>query len=188
MMTWPQVCASLLLLAGISGCVVGPNYQPPQIPVPSAWSEGQLHGAEARAAATAQWWTTFKDPGLEALIGSAVQSNLDLRTAAARVREARAQRGIVAGDLWPTINVSGSYTRQQRSENVVTLPSGAVSSGTGGGGNLTQDLFQTGFDATWEIDLFGGVRRSIEAADADLAASQEALRYTLVSLLAEAAR
>jgi multidrug efflux system outer membrane protein len=186
-MTWQHVCAGLVLLAGIGGCMVGPTYRPPQVAVPAAWSEGPPTGAEARTAAIAQWWTTFKEPMLESLIARAVQSNLDLRTAAARVREARALRGVTAADLWPTINVSGSYTRQRSRESAFTLPSGAVS-GAAGGGNLTQDLFQTGFDASWEIDLFGSVRRSIEAADADLAASQEALRDTLVSLLAEVAR
>jgi outer membrane protein, multidrug efflux system len=186
-MTWQHVCAGLVLLASIGGCMVGPNYRPPQVAVPAAWSEGPPDGAKARTAAIAQWRTTFKEPMLESLIARALQSNLDLRTAAARVREARALRGITAADLWPTIAVSGSYTRQRRSENAFTLPSGAVS-GAAGGGNLTQDLFQTGFDASWEIDLFGSVRRSIEAANADLAASQEALRDTLVSLLAEVAR
>jgi outer membrane protein, multidrug efflux system len=186
-MIWQHVCAGLVLLASISGCMVGPTYRPPQVAVPAAWSEGPPNGAKARTAAIARWWTTFKEPMLESLIARAIQSNLDLRTAAARVREARALRGVTAADLWPTIDVSGSYTRQRSSENAFTLPSGAVS-GAASGRNLTQDLFQTGFDASWEIDLFGGVRRAIEAADADLAASQEALRDTLVSLLAEVAR
>src|SRR6266511_4714611 len=124
MMMWQRMCTGLLLLASISGCVVGPNYRPPQVPVPVAWSEAQPRAAEARTAAMSQWWTTFHDPVLESLIARAVQSNWDLRTAAARVREARAQRGVVAADLWPLINVSGSYTRQRRSENVPVLPSG----------------------------------------------------------------
>ncbi len=190
-MMWQRMCTGLLLLASISGCVVGPNYRPPQVPVPVAWSEAQPRAAEARTAAMSQWWTTFHDPVLESLIARAVQSNWDLRTAAARVREARAQRGVVAADLWPLINVSGSYTRQRRSENVPVLPSGAVSSTTGGvkpSSQVEQNLFQSGFDASWELDLFGGVRRSIEAANAGLAAAQEALRNTLVSLLAEVAR
>jgi NodT family efflux transporter outer membrane factor (OMF) lipoprotein len=175
--------------------MVGPNYRASQAPVPATWSEAQPAGAEAREAEIAQWWTTFKDPMLESLVARAVQSNWDLRTAAGRLREARALRGVAAADLWPTINTSGSYTRQRASENAIPLSLGAPSSGAPGGSTsflqglkLEQDLFQTGFDASWEIDLFGGVRRSIEAADADLAASQEALRDTLVSLLAEVAR
>ena len=189
-MTWQHMGAGLLLLASLGGCTVGPNYHAPQVPVPTTWSEGQPAGAEGQAAVTAQWWTTFKDALLESLIARAVQANLDLHTAAARVREARAQRGVTAADLWPTLNVSGSYTRQRASEHARTLPSGAASSAAGGSSSvpLEQNLFQTGFDARWETDLFGGVRRSIEAATADLAASQEGLRDTLVSVLAEVAR
>jgi NodT family efflux transporter outer membrane factor (OMF) lipoprotein len=146
----------------------------------------------ARAAVTAQWWTTFQDPLLESLITRAVQANRDLRTAEARVREARALRGVTASDLGPTINVSGPYARQRVSENALTLPSSTGGNSTSSGGTPffkpEQDLFQTGFDARWEIDLFGGVRRSIEAANADLAASQEGLRDTLVFVLAEVAR
>jgi len=159
------------------------------MPVPDAWSGAST---AARAAVAVQWWTTFQDPLLESLITRAVQANRDLRTAEARVREARALRGVAAADLGPTINVSGSYTRQRFSENALTLPSGTSSNSTPSGGISSfepeQDLFQTGFDARWEIDLFGGVRRSIEAANADLAASQEGLRDTLVSVLAEVAR
>jgi NodT family efflux transporter outer membrane factor (OMF) lipoprotein len=189
MMKWLQMCGALLLVAGINGCMVGPNYRPPSVPVPDAWSEASTQ--EKRAAVTAQWWTTFQDPVLESLITRAVQANRDLRTAAGRVREARALRRLAAGNLGPTINVSGAYTRQRFSENALTLPSGTGSGGTSGAGSPSfqreQDLFQTGFDASWEIDLFGGVRRSIEAANADLAAAREGLRDTLVSVLAEVA-
>jgi multidrug efflux system outer membrane protein len=195
MMTWLQVCTGLLLVAGLSGCMVGPNYHAPQVPVPAAWSEAQPGTAKAGAAVMAQWWTTFKDPLLESLIARAVVSNWDLRTAVGRVREARAQRVVAGANLWPSINVSGSYTRQRSSENAIPLSLGGISGGTNGaptpflqGLKLDQDLFQAGFDASWEIDLFGDVRRSIEAADADRAASQEAARNTLVSLLAEVAR
>lgn len=132
---------------------------------------------------------------LESLIARAVQSNWDLRTAEGRVREARALRGVAGADLWPAIDVSGSYTRQRASENAIPLALGGVGGSTSGapapflrGLKLDQDLFQTGFDASWEVDLFGGVRRAIEAADADLAASQDNLRDALVSLLAEVAR
>jgi multidrug efflux system outer membrane protein len=179
----------------LSGCMVGPNYRAPQAPVPAAWSEAQQGAAKAGAAPMTQWWTTFKDPLLDSLIARAVQSNWDLRTAAGRVREARAQRGVAGADLWPTIDASGSYTRQRASENAIPLSLGGASNGTSGGPapflqglKLDQDLFQTGFDASWEVDLFGGVRRSIKAPDADLEASQDNLGDTLVSLLAEVAR
>lgn len=193
-MTRQYVWTVLLLAAGLTGCMVGPNYRTPQTLVPASWSEEQ-HGAEVRTAATAHWWTTFKDPLLESLITRAVQANWDLRTAVGRVREAHALRGVAGADLWPTVNASGSYTRQRSSENAIPLSLGGSNAGASGapspflqGLELDQDLFRTGFDASWELDLFGDVRRAIEAADADLAASQEALRDTLVSLVAEVAR
>src|SRR5882762_8211162 len=115
MMRWLQMCGGLLLVAGVSGCTVGPHYRPPSVSVPDAWSEASTQAA--REAVTAQWWTTFQDPLLESLITRAVQANRDLRTAEARVREARALRGLAAGELGPTMNVSGSYTRQRSREN-----------------------------------------------------------------------
>jgi NodT family efflux transporter outer membrane factor (OMF) lipoprotein len=150
------------------------------------------NGATTQPQQIAQWWKTFNDPGLDSLIARAIQSNLDLRLAAARVRESRALRGVAAADLWPTINVAGSYARNRRSENVLPAQIGSVNGSTATGaappGKLEQDLFQSGFDASWEVDLFGGVRRAIEAADADLAASVEDLRAVLVTLLSEVAR
>jgi outer membrane protein TolC len=106
--------------------MVGPNYRAPQAPVPASWAEAQPGGAEVRAAAIAQWWTTFKDPVLESFIGRAMQSNWELRTAEARVREARALRGVAGADLWPTIDASGSYTRQRASENAIPFSLGGV--------------------------------------------------------------
>jgi outer membrane protein, multidrug efflux system len=184
--------AGLLLLVGIMGCTVGPNFRMPDMRLPATWSEVPQNGVTTQPLHMAQWWKTFNDPGLDALIERAVQSNLDLRLAQARMRESRALRGVAAADLWPTIDVSGSYARNRRSENVSAAQggpaNGSPASGGAAFGKLEQDLFQSGFDASWEVDLFGGVRRSIEAADADLAASVEDLRDVLVTLLAEVAR
>jgi outer membrane protein, multidrug efflux system len=191
-MRMPRLTGGLLLLLGIVGCTVGPNYRRPDVQVPATWSEGSDHDVTTQPRDIARWWKTFNDPELDGLIERAVQSNLDLRLAAARVREARALRGIAASDLGPTINVSGAYTRNRQSENVLPAQVGSLNGGSATGaapsGTLEQDLFQAGFDASWEIDLFGGVRRSIEAADADVAASVEDLRDVLVTLLSEVAR
>jgi NodT family efflux transporter outer membrane factor (OMF) lipoprotein len=191
-MRTPHFAGGLLFLLGIVGCTVGPNYRRPDVQVPATWSAGSDADVTKQPREIARWWKTFNDPELDELIGRVVQSNLDLRLAAARVREARALRGIAASDLWPMINVSGSYTRHRQSEHVSPVQVGSLngSSGTGAApsGSLEQDLFQAGFDASWEIDLFGGVRRSIEAADADVAASVEELRDVLVTLLSEVTR
>lgn len=171
--------AGLALLA--VACTVGPNYRRPELPVPSAWKEAQEKGVDTRSAELTRWWTAFNDPLLNSLVERAVQSNLDLRLAEARIREARASRAVTAADGWPTVDVSGSYGRIRESEN------GPLSEIPGGGGR-EQDLFTTGFDASWEIDVFGGVRRSVEAADASVEASVEDWRDTLVTLLGDVAR
>lgn len=157
----------------LSGCAaVGPDYQPPQPEIPAAWHEP---GGIAPAAAEDQgrWWTLFHDPRLDSLMTQAAAANPDLKKAAARIREARAERVIAAA----TGSVAGAaeVSHSRRSDN-----------GSSSGGS--QDLFQLGFDAAWELDLFGGVRRAVEAAEASLAAAEEDRRDVLVSLQAEVAR
>ena len=110
---------------------------------------------------------------LTRLIGEAVEGNLDLKVAAARLREARARRGISSADRFPTIDAGGSAIRSRSSEET--------------GSGQENNLYSVGFDASWEVDIFGGIRRAIEAADADVAASREDLYDVLVSLAAEVA-
>ena len=166
-----------LTLGMLAGCVtVGPDYIPPQTMISPAWTtplQGGLAGQGTDPQTLATWWKTLNDRELTALIEQAVAGNRDLKKAAANVREARARRGLSQADLYPTLDASGSVTRSRGSSET--------------GGATTSDLFSAGLDAAWEIDLFGGVRRSIEAADADLQAAGEDLRDTLVSLLAEVA-
>jgi multidrug efflux system outer membrane protein len=179
--------ATLIVLAG--GCAVGPNYEKPQLPVPAGWQEAQQSGVDTRSAELARWWTKFNDPLLDSLVERAVQSNLDLRLAEARIREARASRIVTASGAWPTVDVSGSFTRNHSSENAIGAPAqGAVVAPSGGGANLDQNLYRTEFDANWEIDVFGGVRRSVEAADATIDATVEDRRDVLVTLLGEVAK
>ena len=168
------------------GCMVGPDYHPPKTKVPENF--GELNTPETVKSKTtvgqpdlSKWWTTIEDPVLHSLIERSVKANLDLRIAQARVREARAQRGVVAADLYPTINVGGSYTRQRISE-------GSFATGSTGAIQVEGDLYQAGFDASWEIDVFGGVRRNIEAANADISATIEDRRDVLIILLSEVAR
>jgi outer membrane protein, multidrug efflux system len=168
-----------LLLAAIPGCTVGPHYQRPDTAVPQQWVHADQPGLSAGVVAVLQWWQTLKDPLLDALIERAVHANLDLRIAQARVREARALRGVAAADQFPTVTVSSAYARNRLSENVTTTPKSIAPE---------YDLFQSGFDASWELDLFGRVRRTVEAASADLAATEDNRRDVLVTLLAEVAR
>lgn len=164
----------------VAGCTVGPNYDtPPKMTMPERWTITSEGGITDGQSVEAAWWKSLNDPALDGLIEQAVVSNLDLREATARVREARALRGVVAADAYPQVNVGGGYTHSRESEN----------RGFGfGAAGQDQDLYQAGFDASWEIDVFGRVRRSVEAADADIQAAQEDRRDVMVSLLAEVAR
>jgi NodT family efflux transporter outer membrane factor (OMF) lipoprotein len=172
-----------------AGCSVGPNYQKPDLPVPAAWTEAQQKGVDARSAELARWWSTFDDPLLNSLVERAVRSNLDLRLAEARIREARASRVVTASGAWPTLNVSGSYTRNRASQNGVAVPGeGTVIVPPSGGANLDQNFYQSGFDANWAIDVFGGVRRTRRGGGCDIRRDSEDRRDVLVTLLGEVAR
>jgi NodT family efflux transporter outer membrane factor (OMF) lipoprotein len=181
--------ATLTLGFLAAGCAVGPNYEKPGLSVPATWTEARQNGVDTRAADLAQWWNAFNDPLLNSLVERAVPSNLDLRLAEARIREARAVRIVTASGAWPAVDVSGSYTRNRSSENAIGAPAqGAVIAPIGGGRDLDQNLYRSGFDANWEIDVFGGVRRSVEAADATIDATVEDRRDVLVTLLGEVAK
>jgi NodT family efflux transporter outer membrane factor (OMF) lipoprotein len=156
-------------LISLAGCMVGPDYHSPQTTAPAKWT-GQT-GPQNVSPDTLllQWWTQFNDPNLTSLIERAMKSNLDLRQAEERIRQARANLGVVDAAFWPTANVSASRTRSRASTGIHT------------------NLFQTGLDAAWELDIFGGTRRNIEAAEADLKASIEDRRDVLVTLVSELA-
>jgi multidrug efflux system outer membrane protein len=175
---WKAACrraiySGLLFALVLTGCKVGPNFQPPQTPVPPGWV-GPLPPPAPTERSLAQWWTVFNDPTLTALEDQAVASNLDLKVAEARIRQARASRQIAVSGIGPTVNATGSYTRGQ-------------TPGFAGRSGPTGDEYRAGFDASWELDIFGGVRRNIEAADADLQATIEFRRGVLVTLMAEVA-
>ena len=175
------------MLLAIMGCSVGPNYKTPDTPLPAAWNEAQPAGADTQPTELARWWTEFNDPLLDRLVQTAVKSNLDLQLAEARIRESRALRAVTAAGEWPGLDISGGYLRSRRSQDAfASTPGIGPSSGTGS--NPATDLFRVGFDSRWEIDVFGGVRRSVEAADANLQASEEDRRNTLVTLLGDVAK
>jgi NodT family efflux transporter outer membrane factor (OMF) lipoprotein len=165
----------LSVLMIITGCaVVGPDYSPPQFDSPQAWHSRIEDGLKAEGPDSrllTAWWETFDDPLLNQLMTRAVQGNLDLKEAMTRVRKARAERGLSRTALFPTLDVTGTATKSRSSQN----------SGMG----EENELYSAGFDAGWELDIFGGVRRSIEAADADLDAVTADLNDVLVTLMAE---
>ncbi len=161
----------------LSGCVtVGPDYISPETKMPAEWHNELKGGITAEAQdpqMLAKWWATLNDPVLSGLIERAVANNPDIRKVRAKIREQRARRNVSDAGLFPTIDSSGSFTRRKGSEET-------------GAGKET-DFYSADFDAGWELDLFGGTRRLVEASTADLQASKEDLRDVLVSLLAEVA-
>ncbi|HQN18032.1 MAG TPA: efflux transporter outer membrane subunit [Syntrophobacteraceae bacterium] len=182
---WVLHLAVVLLLAS---CAVGPDFHSPKTPLPAAWSSLSAGAPDQTSVTTPQpadlvaWWKVFNDPLLTSLVERAFASNLDLRQAKARIRQARATRGIAASGLWPEIDANASYDRSLNSSasfgsSGTSLQSTALRS--------ARELFQVGLDASWELDLFGGVRRNIEAAQADYQAAVEDWHGVRVSLAAE---
>jgi NodT family efflux transporter outer membrane factor (OMF) lipoprotein len=161
----------------ISGCVkVGPDYVRPAPVAPREWQAPINDGLSVEQPdpqALAEWWTTLNDPLLTGFIHQAIAGNLDLRQARARLSEARAKRDGSGAGLFPSLNVNGAITKSRSSEER--------------GGGTESNVYSSGFDAGWELDLFGGVRRSVEAAQAQEEASREDLRNVLISLLSEVA-
>jgi len=173
-MSWLFAVMAIIVLTGCAS--VGPDYVPPETSMAASWYsrlDGGLTSEEIDPQALASWWTTLDDPKLSSLIERAVAGNLDLKNALARVREARAHRGLAKTDMFPTLNIMGSDTWTRSSEET----------GTG----KTDQLYTASFDSGWELDIFGGIRRSVEAAEADLQAAQENLCDVLITLLAEVA-
>jgi len=177
--------AAALLIVTVVGCMVGPDYRPPAMTLPAHWNgnDQQEKQAENQEDKTdlSTWWQSFDDPLLNQLVAQALSSNLDEKIALARVREERAYVLMSRAGLFPSVDTSGSYTRQRYSANTPfgffpqLLP-------------RDENIYEAGFDASWELDVFGGIRRGVEASKADLAASIEDARDVQVSLLAEAAR
>jgi NodT family efflux transporter outer membrane factor (OMF) lipoprotein len=188
--------AAAVLTALLAGCAVGPNFEPPQPDVPAKWSRTALRsGSGASAVVTgapqiAEWWGSFKDPTLTSLVERSLDANLDLREAVVRIEEARAQRQETAAGSWPSLVANAGFTRQRFSENT---PNGAIFGiapnipGLPSGVSITNpfDQYQLGLGASWELDLFGRVRRSVEAADADVQSAVESARGVRIALASD---
>ncbi len=164
----------LVSAAVLNGCAaVGPDYVRPEIELPQRWQHDSGLQSEKDEEQLASWWQVIGDPVLTGLIERAVADNLDLKQAVSRVRETRLQRVYAKSSLFPELTAGGSIRKRElHSED------GAV---------VDAESYAAQFDASWELDIFGGVRRSVEAAEADLAAQTEDLHDALVTLTAEVA-
>lgn len=184
---WLAVPAAAFLL---SACTVGPEYRMPSAPIAPQWSAAAV-GPAGKTADLAAWWRGFHDPLLDKLVDGAIAGNLDLQLAQARIRAARAARIAAAAPLWPSLAGSASATRSHGVPGASGASGGGASgAGRGGAGQppvVTQNLFEAGLDASWEIDIFGGTRRAVESAGDELAATIDDRHATLVSLLGEIA-
>ena len=172
-------CAAIAAgLLSTAGCMVGPDYhRPPDGPIPATWPETVINQSSAVSnrpvagpVSAETWWTTFNDPVLCSLVTNALAANLDLKQAESRIRQSRAEYEIAAGGLWPGLDATGEYRRNRLS-----------------GAKNSVNLYQAGLDASWELDFFGGTRRAVEAANADVAAGMEDRRDVQVTLTAEVA-
>ncbi len=164
-----------LTLVALAGCAVGPNYVRPKTPVAARFAAAEPGVYSTRQTQIA-FWRQFDDPILDRLVGESLTANYSLRTALARLVQARALRNQSRFDLAPTVTASGRYTKQR-----------AAAAQDPFGGPYTTSYYDAGFDATWELDFFGGVRRGIEARDAELERQVANLHDAQVSVIAEVA-
>lgn len=166
--------AVLPLAAALAGCAVGPDYRPPEVVLPAHHANAP-HARPARPGEVTDWWRRLGDPTLDALIAEAIAANHDLTIAKARIREVRALRQQVVAGLFPQVG-AGAQSSHSRS------------SASASGVNITSNSYQAGFDASWELDFFGGTQRAVEAADRGVEAAEESLRTTLIVLAGEVAQ
>jgi multidrug efflux system outer membrane protein len=166
----------LLVAVALAGCMVGPNYQRPSVDVPPNW---RLEDQEAKEVANTAWWEQFQDPVLNGLIDQALKGNLDVKIAAARVEEYIGRYGFTRSALFPQIGVGASAGQDRYSEKMATPLSPNMDN--------PATAYQMALSGSWEIDLWGKLRRSTEAARAALLATEENRRAVLLSLVAAVA-
>jgi NodT family efflux transporter outer membrane factor (OMF) lipoprotein len=185
----PVVSSAVLLI--VSGCTVGPNFHAPASPYnPVSWFAGRPPAQAASQPVPqpidVEWWESFNDPELDSLEQRAAAQNLDVLTATVRVAEARDNAGITAAAFFPSISGNAGAYGIKSSDKGLNLTGGG--SGSGSGDTPPIGLYQYGFDATWTIDVWGKVRRQVEAGNAQVEASEIDRRATLTQMIAEVAR
>jgi multidrug efflux system outer membrane protein len=167
--------AGLALCLMLAGCMLGPDFQRPAVPAPEVWRDAQAK-ADPTSLADLAWWDLFEDEELRALVHSALEANKDLRIAVTRVEQARAQLGVARAAQFPEINAGASATTNRFSETAPVL-------GQGG----EDELLSTTVDLTFEIDVWGRLRRATEAARAELLAGEEARHAVVMTLVSDVA-
>lgn len=163
----------VLALAFLAGCTVGPNYQRPPVTAPEQ-IHGQVEPAEAASLADRPWWEIFDDESLKALIDEALRNSYDVRLSFWRVEEARAAAGIRRSERWPRVQTGAGWSRGQASELLAP-------------GSRAESFYDANLGVSWEIDLWGRIRRLNEAARAEYLATEEARRGVLLSLVSDVA-
>lgn len=192
--------ASCLAVLMVAGCAVGPDFATPSPEAPDDWTSWRSADDSLRSSAMtsamlpADWWRAFGDPVLDGLERRAFEGSPDLQTAALRLAQARTQRSVTAAQRGPDINASGGVNRQRQSEYGASVRLIDAVAAEGNRDDLVKllsepfTLYQAGFDASWELDLWGRVRRSVEAADADVAQQSALLDLTRLTLVSDVAR
>ena len=168
----------ILSLLFLTGCAVGPNYHTPEITMPSSY-ETPMALSEEEEVELRSWWTQFDDPMLNVLIHEAISQNLDLKIAVEKINQVRAQYQIKAAELAPKIDMTAEQQRTRISQNLFDAPFL---------GPPTQSFYRVGFDASWEIDIFGKRRREKESAFYEYEAERENARDVYITLLGEVAQ
>ncbi|WP_437883237.1 efflux transporter outer membrane subunit [Pseudomonas sp. LRF_L74] len=177
---------ALLVLASLilGACSLGTDFVKPEPVLASRWAlpiGDEVNSQAVEGEVQARWWDTFNDPQLSALIQRVAKDNLDLQLAASRLEQSRAARIGTAADEWPDLNGTAGYSRSRNSQNGLSDPSGHS-------GKSAYNLWQAGFDSSWELDLWGRVRRQVEAADAAVQVSVEELHGVRLMVMADTAR
>ena len=170
-------------IGSITGCVVGPNYPAPATQTPGSFEDPysilarpttqpstQPSVTLERPVELVRWWTAFNDPEMTSLIERAIARNLDLRIATSRVLQVRAQQGIASSAQFPSVDTSAAYSRSHSSGSIESAD---------------RDSLRAGLDAAWELDVFGGIHRSVEAARADTQAAIEDRRDVLILIVSQ---
>jgi outer membrane protein, multidrug efflux system len=175
-----RAMVTVVMAALLAGCAVGPDYARPTLTPPEGF-RGQVTAVEAASLADLPWWDVFGDATLQALIREAIAGNHDLRIASARVEQARAQAGIARAAFFPSVGYNVNVQRSQEFAAFLGIQSNVVTPSA-------TNLFLGATSASWEIDVWGGIRRANEAALAQLLATEEGRRGVLLSLVSDVAQ